>query len=145
MTIKYITVAPGAIYITKRYNIFRRLWAKITRKELPYNEFTLFLESGEMIADETWPKDMGILIEPKKQYSKKEMTILRGGLNRDADDYEGIIIEENMSTIELFKTLNSIRPDTFADDEANLAALLDNKYYKSTVLSEVNNWNEHIF
>lgn len=113
---------PGAIVMKKRHNWFKRIWAKLTKKKLPYNDF-------ELIEDECvwyYPFNLkGYLAKnykvatPKKNYSFKEVSKLKKLLCGKDDTCK--ITEKDVIT-----AVNAVRPNTF---EQSLIELETNKFY----------------
>lgn len=75
MTLNFKTLKPGSMIISKRYNIFKRLWYKLLNKELPYNQVVLFTYDT-CIMDTYSESSTDILLEPKRNYTKDEVNLL---------------------------------------------------------------------
>lgn len=141
MNIQYVTLKPGCVLLYKKYNWFKRFWAKLSKKVLPYNHFIIFKDSCDLV--NTFSKNTDVIAEPKKNYSKKEINTLEKILEFKGDiatsSEEGIKIED------LFAAINVIRTNTFSDNTNDLQAFLNSKYYNIRELSNEKNWNEYIF
>lgn len=111
MTLRFKTIKPGTLIVSKSYNIFKRLWYRMRKKELPYNCITLFTNTTS-IFDTYSEKSTEILMELKKAYTKEELSLLTSLVEEyikehdiTAVDFKGI---KDMN--ELMKILNTIRP-----------------------------------
>ena len=49
MNIQYVTLKPGCVLLCKKYNWFKRFWAKLSKKVLPYNHFIIFKDSCDLV------------------------------------------------------------------------------------------------
>lgn len=105
----------GTILGFKDYNVFRRLWSKLSGKSLPYNKFTILPFAAELA--DTVPARWGAMAyEPVRKYNKRETN----KLNKLQDE----LYNCGWDTVKA--VVNSIRPDTFND-----TVTLDNcKYYR---------------
>lgn len=111
MTLRFKTIKPGTLIVSKRYNVFKRLWYRMRKKELPYNCITLFTNTTSVF-DTYSEKSTEILMELKKSYTKEELSLLTSLVEEyikehdiTAVDFKGI---KDMN--ELMKILNTIRP-----------------------------------
>lgn len=150
MTLKFKTIAPGSMIISKHYNIFKRLWYKIRKKELPYNCITLFTDTT-CILDIYNSKSSDILLTLKKNYSKKELSLLHS-LTKDYPQ------ERNLPTIDFYKNykeihdlsviLNTVRSYSFniklEEDFVVSNTAIRRKYYVSK-LAEEKDWDICIY
>ena len=120
--IEFHNLPAGALVLCKRYNLWERFKAWVTKKNLPYNDAWIdpFGGSGFLYKDTLWTKHNVFTFTPKKQYSRKEMlqlfdTVLPAML-LSQDPTEAVL------------KVNLVRPNTFSG--TTLEELLDdNKYY----------------
>lgn len=150
MTLKFKTIAPGSMIVSKRYNIFKRLWYKIRKKELPYNCITLFTDATSIL-DIYNSKSSDILLTLKKNYSKEELSLLRALI----EDYSQ---ERDITTIDFCKNhkeihdlsviLNTVRSYSFnvkmEEDFVVSNTAIRRKYYVSK-LAEEKDWDICIY
>lgn len=150
MTLKFKTIAPGSMIVSKRYNIFKRLWYKIRKKELPYNCITLFTETTSIL-DIYNSKSSDILLTLKKNYSKEELSLLHSLI----EDYSQ---ERDIATIDFCKSykeihdliviLNTVRSYSFnvkmEEDFVVSNTAIRRKYYVSK-LAEEKDWDICIY
>lgn len=142
MNIQYVTLKPGCVLLCKKYNWFKRFWAKLSKKVLPYNHFVIFKDSCDLV--NAYSKNTDVIIaEPKKNYSKKEISTLEKILEFNGDIATSL--EEGIKIEDLFAAINVIRTNTFSDNTNDLQAFLNSKYYNIRELSNEKNWNEYIF
>lgn len=123
MKMRSLIIDAGSVILYKKYNPLRRLWSKITRKDLPFNMFTIVGQKTELLT--TGKLSNVTVYEPIKKYSKAEgnklFTITFGlGHSQDWDEIVTII--------------NLIRPNTL--DTVN--TIDKSKYYKKV------EWNEKL-
>lgn len=111
----WLDIKAGSIILDKQYNWFKRVWAKLTNKELPYNLY--------MIAhcDMTVIVDKWLILEPRKCYSKIEKRMLETYIDK-------LFVFDNNQR-KLAKIVNAIR-DCTINGYLPLSSLLENKYYK---------------
>lgn len=150
MTLKFKTIAPGSMIVSKRYNMFKRLWYKIRKKELPYNCITLFTETTSIL-DIYNSKSSDILLTLKKNYSKEELSLLHSLI----EDYSQ---ERDIATIDFCKNykeihdlsviLNTVRSYSFnvkmEEDFVVSNTAIRRKYYVSK-LAEEKDWDICIY
>lgn len=150
MTLKFKTIAPGSMIVSKRYNIFKRLWYKIRKKELPYNCITLFTDTTSIL-DIYNSKSSDILLTLKKNYSKEELSRLRALI-------EAYYQERDITTIDFCKNhkeihdlsviLNTVRSYSFnvkmEEDFVVSNTAIRRKYYVSK-LAEEKDWDICIY
>lgn len=122
---EFNNLPAGSIVLVKKYNLWQRLKAKITGKELTYNDAWVdpFGKSGFLFKNTLWTKHNVFTFTPKKGYSKKEMIKL----------FEDVLVPglTNDDPVEIILLINNIRPNTFTG--VTLEELLDNnKYYVKT-------------
>lgn len=141
MNIQYIVLKPGSIIINKKYNWFKRLWAKLFKKVLPYNDFIIFGGPCDLVNTFS-KKTEAFLIEPKKDYNKKEIKILLNVL--DFKDDIAVSPKSSVSVQDLFTAINAIRVNTFPENTKDLQAFLNSKYYNIKPLADEKNWSEYI-
>ena len=119
IVLKSVKVPAGAILVWKDYNIFKKLWSWITKKELPYNKIKILLEDTEFIFKD---RLNFAAITPKKKYSNAEKIELLGSA-------------DNSTVVGITSIINKIRPHTF-DNTLTITSLLRNKYYKYVDFNE---------
>lgn len=150
MTLKFKTIAPGSMIVSKRYNIFKRLWYKIRKKELPYNCITLFTDTTSIL-DIYNSKSSDILLTLKKNYSKEELSLLHSLI----EDYSQ---ERDIAAIDFCKSykeihdlsviLNTVRSYSFnvkmEEDFVVSNTAIRRKYYVSK-LAEEKDWDICIY
>ena len=120
--IEFNDLPAGAIVLCKRYNLWEKFKALVTRKKLKYNDAWVdpFGGSSFLFVDTLWTKHKVFTFTPKKQYGKKEVLqlfdIVLPAMLMSQDPTEAIL------------KINLVRPNTF--DGSTLEELLDgNKYY----------------
>lgn len=150
MTLKFKTIAPGSMIVSKRHNIFKRLWYKIRKKELPYNCITLFTDTTSIL-DIYNSKSSDILLTLKKNYSKEELSLLHSLI----EDYSQ---ERDIAAIDFCKSykeihdlsviLNTVRSYSFnvkmEEDFIVSNTAIRRKYYVSK-LAEEKDWDICIY
>lgn len=150
MTLKFKTIAPGSMIVSKRHNVFKRLWYKIRKKELPYNCITLFTDTTSIL-DIYNSKSSDILLTLKKNYSKEELSLLHSLI----EDYSQ---ERDIATIDFCKSykeihdlsviLNTVRSYSFnvkmEEDFVVSNTAIRRKYYVSK-LAEEKDWDICIY
>lgn len=115
----------GSIILVKKYNLWQRLKAKLTKKSLAYNDAWLDPTGNNIFEfkDTLWIKHNINTFVPKKGYSRKEQLRL----------FEEVLLPAltNDDPAEIILLINLIRPNTFSGH--SLEELLDdNKYYTKT-------------
>lgn len=150
MTLKFKTIAPGSMIVSKRYNIFKRLWYKIRKKELPYNCITLFTDTTSIL-DIYNSKSSDILLTLKKNYSKEELSLLRSLIEDYAQERDIATIDfcKNYKEIhDLIVILNTVRSYSFnvkmEEDFVVSNTAIRRKYYVSK-LAEEKDWDICIY
>ena len=123
--IEFNNLPAGSIVLVKKYNLWERFKAWITKKPLKYNDAWIdpFGHSGFLFQNTLWTKHNVFTFIPRKQYSKKEMTKL----------FVDVLPNLLLSTdpVEVLLQINQIRPNTFTG--VTLEEMLDNnKYYNKT-------------
>lgn len=141
MNIQYTVLKPGSIILKKKYNWFKCLWAKLFKKVLPYNDFTMFGGPCDLV-NTFGKKTDAILVEPKKNYSKKEIKALFNVL--DFKDDIAVSSDNSISVQDLFAAINAIRVETFPENTKDLQAFLNSKYYIIKPLADEKTWSEYI-
>ena len=150
MTLKFKTIAPGSMLVSKRHNVFKRLWYKIRKKELPYNCITLFTDTTSIL-DIYNSKSSDILLTLKKNYSKEELSLLHS-LIEDYSQERGITAIDfckNYKEIhDLSVILNTVRSYSFnvkmEEDFIGSNTAIRRKYYVSK-LAEEKDWDICIY
>lgn len=122
MKMRSLMLDAGSVILWKDYNILRKLWSKVTKKELPYNRYTIIGQKTELLTSDKLSNV--IVYEPIRKYSKIESTKLTAliyglGCSNDWD--------------EVVTLINLVRPNTLTIDGIDKC-----KYYK---LLE---WNEKL-
>lgn len=147
MTLRFKTLKPGSLIISKRYNIFKRLWYKLLKKELPYNTITLFTNTTSIfdIYHEDSPE---ILMELKKDYTKEELKHLTSLIEEYTEqrDVTAISFKKKKDKEQLAIILNLIRPRSINLDlntEQFKNVLYKNYYVKR--LAEEKKWDVCIY
>lgn len=144
MNIMFKSIVPGSILIYKQYNIFQRLWAKLTNKELKYNRAILFLSNIELMNTLSRYSE-AILLEPKKSYNKAEQSILKVEIEKLTDENEPYTVEfKNKGIHNLVNIVNNTRSKTFST-VTEFDDLLNNKYYNAESLTEEKCWDIYIY
>lgn len=113
-------IPAGSILMFKRYNIFKRLWYKLRKKHLPYNEFIIWdiPSKASIFAVGVIDTDFKAY-SPIKPYSHKEIFKLLDILYIRQEDCE---TEQDVINI-----INSIRKNTITNNSLEL--LDSNPYY----------------
>ena len=105
------SIVPGSILIYKQYNIFQRLWAKLTNKELKYNRAILFPSNIELMNTLSRYSE-AILLEPKKSYNKAEQSIMKLEIEKLTDENELYTVEFKNKGINVYlESLNRLTRD----------------------------------
>lgn len=147
MTLNFKTLKPGSMILSKRYNIFKRLWYKLLNKELPYNQIVLFTYDT-CIMDVYNKTSTDILLEPKKNYTKDEVSLLTTLLvNGDKEeDFYAVKFKGDKELVELLTILNTVRsfsinnlPMSKKDLILHDTKIRKNYYVKQ--LAEEENWD----
>jgi hypothetical protein len=123
---KQIMVKPGSIMLYKEYGFFKKLFAKLTKKELPYNKFLVFIMPTVFYSCEDTESEK-LILEPKKNYSNNEISQL-ANLLKKMEDYD-------LQLDDILVLVNLVRPNTIdiADD---VSVLINNKFYRITKFSD---------
>lgn len=150
MTLKFKTIAPGSMIVSKRHNVFKRLWYKIRKKELPYNCITLFTDTTSIL-DIYNSKSSDILLTLKKNYSKEELSLLHSLIEDYSQERDITAIDfcKNYKEIhDLSVILNTIRSYSFnvkmEEDFVVSNTAIRRKYYVSK-LAEEKDWDICIY
>lgn len=144
MNIMFKSIVPGSILIYKQYNIFQRLWAKLTNKELKYNRAILFPSNIELMNTLSRYSE-AILLEPKKSYNKAEQSIMKLEIEKLTDENELYTVEfKNKGIHNLVNIVNNTRSKTFST-VTKFDDLLNNKYYNAESLTEEKCWDIYIY
>lgn len=147
MTLRFKTLKPGSLILSKRYNLFKRLWYKLRKKGLQYNTITLFT-SDVSIFDTYNENSSEMLIELKKNYSKEELACLTSLIENYTNerDITAISFKRRADKQELANILNSIRPNSFLID-SSFEKFKKNLYknYHVKQLAEEKNWDVCIY
>lgn len=145
MKIKFKTLRPGSMLIYKQHNIFKKLWYRIRKKELPYNKIVLFLRDID-IMDTFSSQSPTLLVEPKKPYSKGDIAKLEVAVDKyllrlNNEEYYSICFDSNK--IDLVKILNEVRPNTLGKDA--ITDLINSRYYNVKRIAEETDWDVCIY
>lgn len=150
MTLKFKTIAPGSMIVSKRHNVFKRLWYKIRKKELPYNCITLFTDTTSIL-DIYNSKSSDILLTLKKNYSKEELSLLHSLIEDYSQERDITAIDfcKNYKEIhDLSVILNTVRSYSFnvkmEEDFVVSNTAIRRKYYVSK-LAEEKDWDICIY
>ena len=144
MNIMFKSIVPGSILIYKQYNIFQRLWAKLTNKELKYNRAILFPSNIELMNTLSRYSE-AVLLEPKKPYNKAEQSVIKLEIEKLTDENELYTVEfKNKGIHNLVNIVNSARSKTFST-VTKFDDLLNNKYYNAESLTEEKCWDIYIY
>lgn len=145
MTLKFKTLRPGSMLIYKQHNLFKRLWYKLLKKELPYNKVVLFLKDID-IMDTFSSQSPTLLAELKKPYSKADLIKLESAVDKyllRLDDDEFYSIQFSSNKTDLTKILNAVRPNTLGKDA--ITDLINSKYYNVKRIAEETDWDICIY
>lgn len=145
MKIKFKTLHPGSMLIYKRHNIFKKLWYRLRKKELPYNKVVLFLKDID-IMDTFSSQSPTLLAELKKPYSKTDIAKLEIAVDKhllrlNDEEYYSICFDSNKE--DLVKILNEIRPNTLGKDA--ITDLINSRYYNVKRIAEETDWDVCIY
>lgn len=142
MLLRFKTLLPGSLLIEKKHNVFKRLWYKFRKKELPYNKVTLVLKPIE-IMDTFSKSSTTMLAEPKKRFNDREITslftITEAVFDTKLDDDCYTItgdVEDIITSIN--RTKHIIKGSTVTD-------ILNSKNYYAKLIIEEKNWNFCIY
>lgn len=145
MKIKFKTLHPGSMLIYKQHNIFKKLWYRLRKKELPYNKVVLFLKDIDIM--DTFPSQSPtLLVELKKPYSKTDIAKLEVAVDKyllrlNNEKYYSICFDSNKE--DLVKILNEIRPNTLGKDA--ITDLINSRYYNVKRIAEETDWDVCIY
>ncbi len=123
MKMRSLMLDAGSIILWKEYNLLRKLWSKIIRKELPFNRFTIVGQKTELITSDKI--ENVVVYEPVKKYSKLEsnkLTTITFGLS------------STKQWDEVVTMINIVRPNTLL----STSSIDKCKYYKRV------EWNEKL-
>ena len=145
MTIKFKTLRPGSMLIYKRHNLFKKLWYRLRKKELPYNKGCLFLREID-IMDTFSSQSPTLVAELKKPYSKADISKLKIAVDKhllrlNDEEYYSLCFDSNKA--DLAKILNEIRPNTLGKNV--ITDLINSKYYNVKRIAEETNWDVCIY
>ena len=147
MTLRFKTLKPGSLILSKRYSLFKRLWYKLRKKDLQYNTITLFT-SNVSIFDTYNENSSETLIELKKNYSKEELARLTSLIEEYTNERDITVIsfKRRADKQELADILNSIRPNSLLID-SSFEKFKKNLYknYHVKRLAEEKNWDVCIY
>lgn len=140
---KQIKIKAGSILLYRKYNWLSKLWNKLCGKELPYNKFTPFCQETVLYnssnVDKQWCLDC-ILLEPKKNYSSKEVAqfylakqYIVNNYNKISPDFEDVQV-----------IINSVRPETI-DITTDVTKLVDNRFYRTRRLNDASEYEEYLY
>lgn len=147
--IRFKTLKPGSILIYKNYNIFKKLWYRLIKKDLPYNKAVLFTDYIT-IFDSFSPNSPTLLLTPKKSFSDEEckkLINLAEEFTSENDIYA--ITFKNKDFKEMFTLLSRVRPlsgmkDVTEKDFFEFKSKLHKNYYVKRIAEETN-WDIHLF
>lgn len=120
---KSFDIKVGSVMFWKQYNVFKRLWAWITGKKLPYNKWALFTTD---LGKSSFPFQVATKVyEPVKPYTNKELKKLETLATQTV--IADVIADEDLKLI-----INCVRPNTIHVDGGVIDGdwLAGNKYYK---------------
>ena len=147
MTLNFKTLKPGSMIISKRYNIFKRLWYKLLKRELPYNRIVLFTYNTS-IMDVYGNSSTDILLELKKDYTKDELNLLTTLLIDEGKekDFYAVSFKGEEDINSLLTILNTVRTYSIKSIPVSKEDLILHdtklrKYYYVNKLSEEKNWD----
>ena len=147
MTLRFKTLKPGSLILSKRYSLFKRLWYKLRKKDLQYNTITLFT-SNVSIFDTYNENSSETLIELKKNYSKEELARLTSLIEEYTNERDVTVIsfKRRADKQELADILNSIRPNSLLID-SSFEKFKKNLYknYHVKRLAEEKKWDVCIY
>jgi len=148
MEVQHIVLKPGSVLLDKNYGSIKKFWYKLIGKELPYNNFYLLSENTDFLrvseSGELFPYN---IFQPKKDYNKKEINLLKHLIDSNRTDLDKnipYVSGFDMSNKDLFTIINAIRPNTFAEGETNLNKLISSKYYLMYLSDEEIDWSKYI-
>lgn len=123
MKIQSTMLEPGSIIVWKDYSLLKKIWYNISRKNLPYNKFTLITQKTELLSiNGNFDNDTAIY-EPIRKYSKLEankLAVITGSL-RYSNNW-----------LDIADIINAIRPNTISG-----SITLDKcKYYRKISFNE---------
>lgn len=151
MTLNFKTLKPGSMRISKKHSIFKRLWYKILNKELPYNKIVLFTYNTS-IMDVYGSSSTDILLEPKRSYTKDELSLLTTLLIDEGkeSDFYAVSFKGEKEISKLITILNTVRSYAIKSIPVSKEDLILHdtklrKYYYVNKLSEEKNWDICIY
>lgn len=116
-------IKPGDIILLKNYSLWTRIWYKLKRKELPYNNAFIVIWNNNIEIKSKLVKVLPL----KKAYTMKEKSKLLETIEltkKSASVFPILYLD----TTELRFVINSVRPDTLKTGTVN--ELLNSTYYK---------------
>ena len=142
MLLRFKTLLPGSLLIEKKHNIFKKLWYKLKKKELPYNKVTLILKPIEIM--DTFSKgSTTMLAEPKRRFNDKETVNLFAATETVFD----IKLDDDCYTItgDIKDIIASINKTKYLIKGNTVSDLLNSKNYYAKLIIEEKNWNFCIY
>lgn len=140
---KQIKIKAGSILLYRKYGWLSRLWYKMRGKELPYNKFTPFSQETVLYNDNSinkrWCAEC-ILLEPKKNYSSKEVAQFYLAKQTIVNNYKKI--SPDFEDVQVM--INSVRPDTI-EITTDVTKLVDNRFYKTRRLNDASEYEEYLY
>ena len=145
MKIKFKTLRPGSMLIYKQHSIFKKLWYRLRKKELPYNKVVLFLKDIDVM-DTFSSRSPTLLAELKKPYNKADIAKLETAVDKhllrlNDEEYYSISFDSNKT--DLIKILNEVRPNTLGKDA--ITDLINSRYYNVKRITEETDWDVCIY
>ncbi len=101
-----IKVRPGAIICYKEYNLFKRLWYKLRKKELKYNRYLIVTGDTSLVLNDI--KTDAVVYEPLRKYKANALR----RLTELCSDNDGEVNFAELKTI-----INTVRPGTIIDTD----------------------------
>ena len=123
MKIQSTMLEPGSIIVWKDYSLLKKIWYNISRKNLPYNKFTLITQKTELLSiNGNFDNDTAIY-EPIRKYSKSEANKLAIIAND---------LHYSSNWLDIADAINVIRPNTISGP----ITLNECRYYKRVKFNE---------
>lgn len=120
---KKFNLKHGSVLLWKDYNVFKRFWAWLTGKKLPYNRWMLWnsVMDNACFLNMTSPKAYELV----KPYNNKELKKLENFATKTS--ISEVIVEDDLKLI-----INCIRPNTIDVNGGTIDGdwLAGNKYYR---------------
>ena len=143
MNIRFKTLDPGSMLIYKKHNIFKQLWYKLLKKELPYNSVVIFVSPIDLM-DCFSERSEVLLATPKRKLNHKQTRLLNKAIKDIAQDKEDYWYGEEFkgeAIDKLITALSVIRPTS----NAGIEGIINHPDYNVRKIATETEWNICIY